>query len=431
MTVLFITRSPLSCGNSTGQTLCNFFDTAAMPSDEFDFHVLTLDRGQTEPGFAASTLCVGNWDLLRALLGKPMPAPYSDRDAPRSSSCPRSFRRIKGNTTLRYLAYLPRDLLWMAVSRSWKRAVRDYVQAVKPDIVFFPTSGQGYHHRVLSYVRRLCRARIVLYHGDDHYSLVTGSPNPIFTLRRLTERVRIRRAVAVCDSQFGASELQCRSYEQAMGKPCIFLSKSMDFSLPPSPIPEPNGRLSFVYTGNILLGRWESLLYLATLLEALGKRGYPASLTVYTANSLTPRMNKQCAGMTTLQIAGAVPPNAIPAIQSRADVLVHAESFARTHRAIVRQSFSTKLVDYFHAARPILAVGPVDVASVEYLCRQDAALHLTHDFDSDLSRLRSLFNVDRRRFLAARAYACGRVGHDRTVMRERLTRALCQPPSGA
>ena len=44
------------------------------------------------------------------------------------------------------------------------------------------------------------------------------------------------------------------------------------------------------------------------------------------------------------------------------------------HKIAVWQSFSTKLVHYFKAARPILAVGPKDVASINHLIRHDCAI---------------------------------------------------------
>ncbi len=438
MTVLFITRSPLTRSNSTGATLCNFFDITAFPQGDYDFHVLTLEspsRGTTEPGFADTTLHIGSRDLLRALRGKPLSLPLESSDPsvyhePTMQSHSRVGGRIKTSTTLRYLAYIPRDLLWQVASPRWTRVVRDYVERIRPDVIFFPTSGQGYHHRVLAYVHTLTdgQARLVLFHGDDHYTLASGSPNPIFYPRRLAERRRIKRSVRWCDAQLGASEMQCRAYEAGMGKPCTFISKSLDFSRPPTDIPprDPSMPLSFVYTGNILLGRWDSLCYLSTLLDRLQVYGYEATLTVYSANPLTARMEKALARTQSLCFMGAVPPDAVPAIQRKADVLVHAESYARTHRAIVRQSFSTKLVDYLHAARPLVAVGPRDVASVAYLDEHDVALCLSgpRHREDDLRALTSMFDPTVRRMLGERAYVLGRERHDGTVMQAGLLRAI-------
>ncbi len=458
MTVLFITRSPLHRGNSTGQTLCNFFDCTAFPKENYDLHIITLDSpayGTTERGFAVSTLHIGNRDLLRGRIRhaefgmrkeetdiSPSPIPSSHPSTaespatapPTPSAMPHAARRIlhsvKASTTLRYLAYIPRDLLWWTTSRRWKRAVRDYIETIKPDVLFFPTSGQSYHHRVMEYVCRLTEGstRLILFHGDDHYTLRTGSRNPAFYPRRLFERARIKRAVQLCDTQLGASEWQCRAYEAGMGKPCTFLSKSADFSRAPQLIPtqSPQAPLSLVYTGNILLGRWDSLVYLARLLDRLPTDGLAVTLSVYSANPLTEKMKKDLSRLSSLCFKGPVPPDDIPGIQRNADILVHAESFARTNRAIVRQSFSTKLVDYLHAARPILAVGPRDVASVAYLSEHNAALCLdgpSHE-DEDIAALERLLDPAVREDCAERAYALGRERHDEQVMREILKRVV-------
>lgn len=56
-------------------------------------------------------------------------------------------------------------------------------------------------------------------------------------------------------------------------------------------------------------------------------------------------------------LMGSVPATEIEEIQKNADILVHAEGLDLKSRLAVRQSFSTKIVDYLKMARPIFAVG--------------------------------------------------------------------------
>ena len=76
-----------------------------------------------------------------------------------------------------------------------------------------------------------------------------------------------------------------------------------------------------------------------------------------------------------------VPAREIQSIHADADVLVHVESFSLKDRLVVRHSFSTKLVDYFHAARCVFAVAPPDVASMCYLLKNDSAVVATSEHD--------------------------------------------------
>ncbi len=433
MNILFLTRSPIRRENSTGNTLLHFFDRTGgiLPAD-WHYHALSLRRGAAEADFADTSLSFGDGDLVRRLLRRtPLPRPCRGANVAASADLSPAEQRLyrhKENTTVRYLAYPLRDLLW--AMGGWKEIVRDYVRAVSPDVIVFPTGGQGYHTRVLRYIHTLTDAPIILYHGDDHYTLSLCTPNPLYYPRRILERRRTRTAVRLCAAQLGASEWQCRAYEAAMGKPCSFITKGKDFSEPILPLRDDPRPLSLVYTGNILLGRLDSLLYLARLLDRLTAEGTPATLTVYSGNALSRSMHKKLGGTLSLRFRGAVSADAIPAIQAEADVLVHAESFSRTNRAIVRQSFSTKLVDYLHAARPILAVGPDDVASVSYLKVHDLALRLTGDKVRDLALLRRLLDPATRKERAARAHAFGQAHHSRAIMQGMIRDVMERATSG-
>mgnify|MGYP005763148779 FL=1 len=90
------------------------------------------------------------------------------------------------------------------------------------------------------------------------------------------------------------------------------------------------------------------------------------------------------------------------------------------NRLAVRQSFSTKLVDYFKAARPILAVGPREVASIDHLIRNDCALtgEMVEEVRSALESV--LENRGKLDELSKKAYACGKRNHNAELMHHML-----------
>ena len=92
----------------------------------------------------------------------------------------------------------------------------------------------------------------------------------------------------------------------------------------------------------------------------------------------------------------------------------------------MHQSFSTKLVDYFKAARPILAVGPRGVASIEHLRENNCAL-LAETEEELFEKLQPLVDdYERLHILAKNAYECGRKNHDETAMKQMLERDMRQ-----
>ena len=61
-------------------------------------------------------------------------------------------------------------------------------------------------------------------------------------------------------------------------------------------------------------------------------------------------------------------------LQNNADVLVHTEAFDKYNKSLVRCAISTKIMDYLSVGRCILAIGPRDISSIEYLSDNDLAL---------------------------------------------------------
>ena len=70
-------------------------------------------------------------------------------------------------------------------------------------------------------------------------------------------------------------------------------------------------------------------------------------------------------------------------LQNNADILVHVESFDLANKLLVRYSISTKIMDYLCVGRAILAICPSDIASIDYLKSNDAALVATSKKEID------------------------------------------------
>ena len=106
-----------------------------------------------------------------------------------------------------------------------------------------------------------------------------------------------------------------------------------------------------------------------------------------------------------------VPAREIQSIHADADVLVHVESFSLKDRLVVRHSFSTKLVDYFHAARCVFAVAPPDVASMCYLLKNDSAVVATSEQDVIIQLRHIIENPKVVHQYARKAWSCGKKNH--------------------
>ena len=229
----------------------------------------------------------------------------------------------------------------------------------------------------------------------------------------------MRKSVKLSSVNYVISELQKKEYEKAFRKPCKLLTKFADFSGVPATKTEYNQPLQLVFTGNIMTGRWQSLAMIANVLKKINQNGTKAELRIYTANPLTEKMQNALQIENSSYVMGSVSADEVVDIQQKADILVHAEGMSLKNKLIVRQSFSTKIVDYFKAARPILAIGPSDVASFQHLIHNDCAIVASCEEEVE-KQLSEILNDTRiLTTVAKKGYLCGAKYHD-----ENQTRAM-------
>ena len=110
---------------------------------------------------------------------------------------------------------------------------------------------------------------------------------------------------------------------------------------------------------------------------------------------------------------GFVESDKVAEIQINADILIHTEAMDLKNKLLVRQSFSTKIVDYFKSARPILAVGPKDVASIEHLIRNDCAIVADDKQELVKELTECINNNEKLTEIAVKGYECGKNFHNR------------------
>lgn len=317
------------------------------------------------------------------------------------------------------ILFWARDLIWL-VGRWCSPQLRAFIDDFKPDLIFQPVYYSNYLTRMALFLKNYTNAPMVGYISDDCYTLRQFSLSPLYWLDRLHKRKKVKKVIQQCELLYVISEIQKRDYEKIFGVPCKVLTKSADFSGDPPVKSQYHTPLQIVFTGNIGTNRWKSLAMIVKALQAINQNGVRAQLRIYTGTPLTVQMQAALEIPGTSFLMGSAPASEISKIQADADMLVHVEAFDLKNRLLVRQSFSTKLVDYFRAARPILAVGPHDVASIAHLIGNDCALvaETVEQIEAALEAV--LADSDKLDDFSEKAYACGRAHHDKAVMQQIL-----------
>lgn len=267
------------------------------------------------------------------------------------------------------LMFLARELAWKMGKINYPDLMK-FVDDFQPDIFFLPFSNLYFTNRLALYIKQHYDMPMVMYMAMDHYSLKRVSFNPVFWLDRFAKRRMIRKMSNYSEVIFAISKKLKFELEKGLDVRCEILYKRPDSNRKQS-VYKPNDRkLKFLFTGNILSNRWKSL---SLLVNAL-KKYEIGTLDIYTANPISRRINKALNIDGISIIHKPVSQNEVIKLQNAADVLVHAEGFDLYNKSLVRCAISTKIMDYLSVGRCILAIGPRDISSIEYLKEHDLAL---------------------------------------------------------
>lgn len=404
--MLIISRSAWNSNNSTGNTLNNIFAFA----HDCEFHNVYLRAEIPGDNPCKSIYQISESGLVRSLktfhqTGKLLTSLPSEEDAKKEDLLYRSYQ----NRNL-YSLWFARDLLWYI--GNWRKNLRVYIKRIKPDIIFMPVFGCVYAHRVLDVIHKECNAKVVLYHVDDHYTLNQKNYSPLYWVYRFWLRKWIRHSIKLASINYCISDLQILDYNKCFHTKCKLLQKFDDFSgtMPQYNISHP---INIVFTGNMECGRWKTLALIAKAVDKINrKNGIKCIFNIYSATQLTIEEHQLFEYKIGVALKGFVQSSKIPEIQSQADILVHVESFDLKDKLRVRQSFSTKIVDYLSKGRCILAVGPSDVASIQYFEKHDSGF-VINDSQIINSKLSELLSKE---FLmkeyAKKAWDCGYENND-------------------
>lgn len=420
MNILVITRSSWSDDNNIGNTMSNIF--RSFPKDA-NIYNLYFRADSPKNKICKSAYQINEVSLIKGILKRTPPGRELSKQEIIVDNTSESLNERKMYTSAKKynlsILWFIRELIWSL--GNWKNStLLKYVEKIQPDIIFMPVFGCYYPHKVLNYINKHSKAKIILFHADDNYTLRQFSLSPFYWIYRFGLRKWVKRSVDISESNYVISDIQKQEYEKCFKRKCEILTKGGDFSNELPLKVESNAPLKLVFTGNISSGRWKSLAKIGEALSKINEKTIKAQLYIYSLTPMTKTMSKALDYPNSIFLMGGVSADRISTIQSDADILVHVESTQLKERLLVHQSFSTKIVDYFAAARCILAVGPTDVASIDYLLKKDAAIVSSNQEEIE-NNLRML--IDNPRMLkeyGEKAWNCGKNNHQIDLIQSKL-----------
>lgn len=310
-----------------------------------------------------------------------------------------------------------RDLIWLI--GNWKtKELDDLLKEFNADVLFFPMYTTFYMNLIQQYIVKVTKKKYVYFTSDDGCTFKQFSLSPLFWIDRFLKRFMFKKVIKNCEYIYVISEKQKIEYEKIFKKECKILTKGLEFEHKPE-LKNLNLPIKLVFTGNIGDGRIKTLLYLSKVIEILNKDIVKFKFDIYTYSSISHFISNEFKKQKHTSLHLGLPYDQIMKIQEDAHILVHVESFSLINSLKVRLSFSTKIVDYFSQRRCILAIGPANVNSIEYLKRMKAAI-VSEKSNIYMNLLDIYENVYIINDFADRAWECGKLYHQSSKIKDKL-----------
>lgn len=307
-----------------------------------------------------------------------------------------------------------RELLWHF--NGWKsKELRTFIQEENPDVVWLTGSPLILMNRLSKYVVKRSGKPYCIFEMDDVYSYRNCGSNPFKYIYRFFLRKRVRKLLQGSAQVFVISPKMKREFDGLFGIDSIVLTKGIDFTDRPFEEKELSRPVDMVYAGQLIYGRLSTVEKLATVLDNINSNERQIVLNIYTGTPVSEDVKERMSEKGSVVFHAPVPYTQIADIIRKSDVVLFTETFEEKKKNIARLSFSTKLTDYLSEGKCMLAIGPGDIAPMEYLVENDAAITVT-DLQDIKEKVDFLLKPGVIEQYARKAYECGKRNHDKQTL---------------
>ena len=302
--------------------------------------------------------------------------------------------------------------------------LRQWIERFSPDVVF-TLGGNAPILRLAAKVAEWREIPLVPYFTDDWISSIYDMGLFSSSLRASCAHW-FRRSLRLAPIRLAISDALGQEYELRYGGRFeTFMNSGDPFESQAEPV---SRTVRFSFIGSLAPNRWRSLAAIGRALGTLKERGANCELLIYTFPADIRQFGAGLQHCGPVTIVGTARPDELERLYSEANILVHAESFDDATRRYTRYSLSTKIPQYLMAARCVLAYGPAEAASVQYISDNEVGLAVSEEDEDhlccELSKLISSPSLRTRFARRGRQVALAR--HDSNLERQRFQSVVCE-----
>lgn len=313
------------------------------------------------------------------------------------------YQRARKRTPFTYFC---RNLWWKMGKWNTKK-LNDWVDDFDPDVIFLAWSDYHFIYDITLKIAKRKNIPLVISCMDDHYFYNRNEKKLGGKIEHKRFRKWVDKAMEYASCIYPICEKMGKDYSKHFNKPYHTLCTPSTISEPLSY--EKTNAISYI--GNLGLKRKDQLIDLGRALKALECDGKPEYIDVYSAES-RPEILADLTEENGIKFHGKIGADEVLRVMGSSLAVIHTESFDKRTRRMVAYSVSTKIADSLASGTPILAYGPKEIASIEYLIENDAAFCITDKKDLETGLKELIENESKRKQIVANALVLAKKNHD-------------------
>lgn len=355
--ILIISQNPIDECSNTGKTLLSFFE--GYPEENIAQLFFYPSTPYTKYKFRFFR--VTEYDILNYLMFRKRKCGievYSQIDSKKNVLLHNS-KKFKNSPFIRWC----RELVWKT---PWeKQSLYEWIKKFAPDHIFVVCGDGLFTYNIAMEISKKTAADISVFITDD-YILKRDRYNYWKERKRKNIKKLLTAILSIAKNCFVISPFMKEKYDQLFH---VNSNVIMNISeIQKKDIKNSCNDLLLVYSGNLEFNRDKTLVKLLEYVDGYNVKNYRnVKVEIYSAGTITEEVKETLLRYKSSYYGGKLNKEQLENKLNEADILLHVESFNKDDINNTKLSISTKIYEYLSLGKPILAIGPSEIASMIYL----------------------------------------------------------------
>lgn len=319
---------------------------------------------------------------------------------------------------------LLRELGWKL--GNWKsRELDKFLEDYNPEVFVFHIESYWYFNRLNKYIiSKVKPKKVIGYLWDDNFTYKQQPYSLLSRISRFFTRKQVKGLVGLSDTVLTISPKMKEECDSEFGIDSVLITKPLLIDNQTEYIYNQNRPIRIVYSGSLVIGRDKAIEMLVDCLKQINSNGIKIYLDIYSGTSLSKEKMRKIDVPGISNFKGHLPQQQVFTEQENSDILLFVENPNNKYHNEARLSFSTKITDYLSRKRAILAIGPSDIAPMEYLKNENAALTCCNKQEILDALSKIIDNPNLLSDLASNAYSCGQRNHSKEYITDKFRNVI-------